>query len=553
MKIGLISINMYSLSLNFACPLHTFAFQSFLAKKGIDSVVIDYKPNYYDNFDQKNPADYYDMKLKNYQKKLAEIQETSDESKIEKIKDRIAFHSFQKECYEKLKKEREIRYEKFREFIDKNYKKTKKTYDAISLEVEDPGFDCYICVSDAIWKKEPGWGYDAPFFLASTCMDDKWKIAYAASTLMADEENDKNKVAEWIRDMDFVSVREDILQKRLQKNIRLDTAWVLDPTMLHDHLFYESFLVAPKEKGYVLLYYVMEPDSYIIDKALEYAQAYNLKMVELSDKPFQNEKTRKSGQNVIFRYDLGIEEWLGYIKYAECVFTNSFHACCFSVLFEKPLFAQHRRYDKVGSLLNSIGLSDRIIEKDDQDYYDKEPIDWDLVRSYLEKRRKESEYFILNAIAISEKVTHPKRKNEYKTKQTFPLLYNIPKTIMPKDDYIKEKCIIDAGPGRIKNNPNSIEFISEESQVVTNDGTCVLSENMFNIGKDYIFKGWKLRLSMGGKNLVLLSTGKFIKQSDFDEKKGMRLKVFRPGEKIPVLDVNGIKALIAVSVCVKIG
>ena len=40
MKIGIISINMYSKGLNFACPLHNYAFQQFLLKHGIESTVI---------------------------------------------------------------------------------------------------------------------------------------------------------------------------------------------------------------------------------------------------------------------------------------------------------------------------------------------------------------------------------------------------------------------------------------------------------------------------------------------------------------------------------
>lgn len=44
MNIGIISINMYTKGLNFACPLHTFAFQQFLLRNGIHATVIDYKP-----------------------------------------------------------------------------------------------------------------------------------------------------------------------------------------------------------------------------------------------------------------------------------------------------------------------------------------------------------------------------------------------------------------------------------------------------------------------------------------------------------------------------
>ena len=60
----------------------------------------------------------------------------------------------------------------------------------------------------------------------------------------------------------------------------------------------------------------------------------------------------------------GIEEWLGYIMHADCIFTNSFHACCFSVLFEKQLYVGTRNGDKVTHLLDMFGLSGRRINKE---------------------------------------------------------------------------------------------------------------------------------------------------------------------------------------------
>ena len=56
MKIGLISINMHTKSLNFACPIHSWAFQRFLQMHGIESKVIDYTPNYNDDFPAREPA-----------------------------------------------------------------------------------------------------------------------------------------------------------------------------------------------------------------------------------------------------------------------------------------------------------------------------------------------------------------------------------------------------------------------------------------------------------------------------------------------------------------
>ena len=40
MKIGIISINMYSKGLNFAYPLHTWAFQQLLFQHGIDNEIM---------------------------------------------------------------------------------------------------------------------------------------------------------------------------------------------------------------------------------------------------------------------------------------------------------------------------------------------------------------------------------------------------------------------------------------------------------------------------------------------------------------------------------
>ena len=55
MRIGIISINAHTKVLNLASPLHSYAFQQFLEQNGIDSYIIDYKPNYYATFNPKYP------------------------------------------------------------------------------------------------------------------------------------------------------------------------------------------------------------------------------------------------------------------------------------------------------------------------------------------------------------------------------------------------------------------------------------------------------------------------------------------------------------------
>ena len=62
MKIGILSINAYTTVLNYASPLHSYAFQQFLDQNGIDNVIVDYRPKWWNEFfDQRvyDPYQYY--------------------------------------------------------------------------------------------------------------------------------------------------------------------------------------------------------------------------------------------------------------------------------------------------------------------------------------------------------------------------------------------------------------------------------------------------------------------------------------------------------------
>ncbi|MCD8022018.1 MAG: hypothetical protein LUF30_03260, partial [Lachnospiraceae bacterium] len=88
--------------------------------------------------------------------------------------------------------------------------RTEECYDSDMLEVKDPGFDCYICATDVIWKNTPEFGYDRGFFLGSTCMENKHKIAYAASrgTYFATTPEEKEEFFHYLKDFDSISVRD---------------------------------------------------------------------------------------------------------------------------------------------------------------------------------------------------------------------------------------------------------------------------------------------------------------------------------------------------------
>lgn len=413
MKVGIISINMYSKYLNFACPLHTFAFQQFLLQHQIEATVINYQPIYFNGFDMIHPYLYYKNQLKILKKKSPE--------NIKKIGD----YKKKAKAWKKIYKEREIRYEKFQNFIDKYYKKTKVCYNSASLEVSSLDFDCYICATDVIWKKEPHEGFDRGFFLGSTCMEKKLKISYAASrgVHFAKTDEEKEEFFQYIKDIDEISVREESLKNYIEENTNKKATVVLDPVLLHPQKFWNKYVTPPKEEHYLLLYYVVEKATDTIEQAIQFARKNHLKIIEITDRPLKHGRIPKNASvKHQYIYDIGLEEWLGYIKYADYIFTNSFHGCCFSLLFEKNFYVGKRNGDKVTHLLDMFSLSDRYFNHNFNILNHNPSIDYSKVNEKMEKYRKSSCQFLLNAIHSSK----DKCQIDYdaiKKKQSYRIVY----------------------------------------------------------------------------------------------------------------------------------
>ena len=528
MNIGLISINMYTKGLNFACPLHTFAFQRFLLDNGIESTVINYQPVYYGTYDLRHPADFYE-------KLVAHRERTGNLEGIETLIEK-------RDGYRALYREREIRHDKFQAFIDANYIKTDRCYDSDLLEVEDPGFDCYICVTDVIWKKEPGKGFDRGFFLASKAMEGKKKIAYAASrgVFFAENEQDEEQFFHYVNDIDYIGVREQSLQAYIEQATGRDVAMVLDPVMLNDRALYDGLAKKPEEEGYLFVYYVMEQASDTLDQAVAYAREHHLKIVEATDRPLpEGRLSHIDDIEVTYRYDIGIEEWLGYFKYADVVFTNSFHASCFSILFEKEFFVGSRNGDKVTNVLQQFGLSDRRFNRTtDLIGNPPAPIDYTVVNQRLAEKRAQSSDFILGAIRALEDQPHPAYDyRSPKERLTYRLLYNSKTKGAP----VTSEYPADAGTMK-QLGSGSLEF--EQSEPIVNNGASRFMKNGFSREK-YRFQGWNLRIKIDNRWFWLLENGNLKLKSDYRLAQDGPLRLFPDEGAIPFIDVGNITLAVA--------
>ncbi|MCI8562851.1 MAG: polysaccharide pyruvyl transferase family protein [Lachnospiraceae bacterium] len=390
MKVGIISINAHTKVLNFASPLHSYAFQQFLQMNGIESVIIDYKPNYYGQFNPRHPYFYYRKHPVKNKKKQKAIEHK----------------------WLKLFLARQKRFDKFQHFIDRYYVTTDKCYNHKLLDTEDLGLDCYICATDVIWKCNKNAGFDRGFFLACDSMKGKYKIAYAASRgPVVELDKEKQQLfLEYISEFQHISVREESLGNYIESISDIKVTHVLDPVLLHEKEFYEPIIKRPgRKKGYVLLYVVMESAIPLIELAVAFAEKNGLEVIELSENMADAKIPAGTHHKVV--YDIGIEEWLGYMDEAEYIFTNSFHATCFSILFHKQFFVGKRNGDKILSVMEMFGLSGRKVEDcfEGSDCIAKEidfaPVDV-LRREYMQK----SSDFILSALEDAEQFVSGQKK-----------------------------------------------------------------------------------------------------------------------------------------------
>ncbi len=389
MKIAIISINAHTKVLNPASPLHTVCFQQFLKQNGIESTIVDYKPVYYGKFDPRHPLFY-------------QIDYPDSDATIQKNilkKWRTLFY------------EREKRFDRFEEFIEKYYERTDKCYTAKILEKEDPGFDCYICVTDVIWKYNPNNGFDRGFFLACKQMDGKKKIAYAASKGANPYTTEQAKeFFDYVSDIDYISVREKSLQNYIQENSKLEVTHVLDPVFLQEKEFYDEMAILPKEKKYILIYLAMEKADNLVRTAVAYAKKHGYDVIELSEYP--DHVDLADGVNYKLVYDIGVEEWLGYMMNAEYIFTNSFHACCFSIIFHKQFFVGARAGDKIDSVLELFGLEGRRVKGYAPELAESlADIDFTETEVLRKQYVKSSSDFILGAIRDLETKEHENHKD----------------------------------------------------------------------------------------------------------------------------------------------
>lgn len=256
-------------------------------------------------------------------------------------------------------------------------------------------FDTYISGSDQIWNPKIMGSIDeiAPYFL-SFIEKNKKKISYASSMGgYKYNQNEKNKIKNWLELFSSISVRENFSKMQLEDEMTKNVEVVLDPIFLLSKDQWSGIESPLKlDFEYILVYAVGQ-----VEKCIEYAKAIskrtNLKVINISS------GLLKKGVHKNIR-GVGPKEFLWLIRNARYVVTSSFHGVAFSINFNRDFFCV---YDKVLSirsldLLERLEMRNRVVENIEYLINTKLDIDHSLYKDYLEVLRKKSQKFLLNSI-----------------------------------------------------------------------------------------------------------------------------------------------------------
>lgn len=95
-----------------------------------------------------------------------------------------------------------------------------------------------------------------------------------------------------------------------------------------------------------------------------------------------------------------VEDWLRGFRDADFVVTDSFHACVFSIIFNKPFIVignSERGMSRFHSLLSIFGLTNRLITATSSQDFTAEEIDWREINSVINaEQSKAFEYLSFN-------------------------------------------------------------------------------------------------------------------------------------------------------------
>lgn len=281
------------------------------------------------------------------------------------------------------------KYESFKTFSYKYTKIKHRYYISPFSYFLDKKYDTFFVGSDQVWNPYAAQANKWEFLnFASKGKRNSW----AASFGVSDIDEKFSNIFSLLNKMDNISVREESGAEIVKKYTKKRPTVLIDPTMMLNKS--EWLKIAEKPAGiesnnpYILTYFLgsyterIKADLHCIAKKNN-LNIYNLNDISQSD-----------------LYISGPSEFIYLISKASLILTDSFHACVFSFLFEKP-FLVYAREGKENNMISRIetllktfhlerkyvdsGLENNLFEADYKDGYKQLAFEREKALNFLKK------------------------------------------------------------------------------------------------------------------------------------------------------------------------
>lgn len=254
-------------------------------------------------------------------------------------------------------------------------------------------FDAYVVGSDQVWRPQYTRGV-TKYFLDFLTDEKAIRFSYSASFGSDDNEYSERQrrvCGRLIGKFKGVSVREESAINLIKDKLKWDVSPIrhIDPTFLLPQNDYRQFIHHLSKKG-GLYNYILDTNDDKSTVLSRIASRLNLTPYTLLKGSLSNESDEVLSS---------VEDWLAAIASADFVFTDSFHGCAFSIIFNKPFLVYgnaQRGKARFSSLLSLFGLEERYIDNSSEliESLLISPINWERVNQIVyEERNRSLQYF----------------------------------------------------------------------------------------------------------------------------------------------------------------
>lgn len=387
MKVGVVTWFSYE---NYGTKLQAIALQEYLKKIGAEPILLNFTP----------PEEVQNKKKKTWTKKCEEL--TSIKDLLIKIHNKC-YRYAENIGRSKYKREIDERKNKFKEIISSMCVLSEEI-DTVEKYINICNqMDCLIFGSDQIWN--PNWFH--PFYYADFNAIRTKKIAYAASIGVSEiSEERKNSYRKSLASFHSIGIREKTGQQIIREVCTQNVEQVVDPTLLHTRDEWDTLLRIKQEEAdssedYICVYFLGENLKHW-KTVYSIAKRENLKVKII---PNVGSSYLRKGQVLA---NASVQDFVKTIRNAKYIFTDSFHATVFSVLYNCNFYTFERfssgnelsQNSRIFDFLSSLNLEKRILGYNTFEIREVSKIDYEVINEKLHELIQKSKDFLNKSMRV---------------------------------------------------------------------------------------------------------------------------------------------------------